>query len=32
MLGRLVPAAFEACADEVVDYVLNDLMAADLSK
>jgi sister-chromatid-cohesion protein PDS5 len=32
MLGRLLPAAFESCADEVADFVLNDLMAADLSR
>lgn len=32
MLGRLAPDAFEACADELVDFVLNDLMALDLSR
>ncbi len=32
MLGRLVPTAFEACADEVVDFVLNKLLPADLSE
>lgn len=32
MLGRLLPAAFERVADEVVDWVLNDLMAANLSR
>lgn len=32
MLGRLVPTAFEACADEVADFVLSDLLEMDLSK
>lgn len=32
MLGRLAPDAFEACADEMVDFVLSDLMALDLAK
>ncbi|KAL4458690.1 hypothetical protein ABPG75_013555 [Micractinium tetrahymenae] len=32
MLGRLLPAAFERVADEVLDFVVADLMEADVSR
>jgi hypothetical protein len=31
VVGRLAPAAFEPHADEVLDFVMSDLMEADLS-
>lgn len=32
MLGRLLPECFELYADELASFVLDDLMAADLSR
>lgn len=32
MLGRLLPAAFERVADEVLDFVVADLLEADVSR
>ena len=32
MVGRLLPAVFERSADELVDFVLTDLLEADLSR
>ncbi len=32
MLGRLLPATFERVADEVLDFVVADLLEADVSR